>query len=368
MRKTGVLVIDNSIGITGAFKAIYSQTEALRESHVFHYCIPNGSTLLKYLRDRSKQVTLIPFLEIQKSFKVLFYFPVLISNSLKILRLVRQHKFQVIHVNDLYNMVGVILKLFRPGIKLVYHVRLLPSSYASALYQIWLLLILRYADAVICVSQAVSKSIPDSRKKMIIYDATPKVACKVKKDRSYTKFLYPGNFIPGKGHDHALRALTTAFPKIPNCQFTFIGGDLGKVKNRQYLKKVKNMASALRLQNNVEFLDGTEDLSPYYYEADVVVNFSESESFSMTCLESLFHGTPVIASKSGGPQEIVTNGVNGILVENRNLEEMAEALVTLHSDKELRKKMTLATVRIKEKFNIENSSKELKTLYDSLFL
>ena len=62
-----------------------------------------------------------------------------------------------------------------------------------------------------------------------------------------------------------------------------------------------------------------------------MLNFSESESFSMTCLESLYYGTPLIATDSGGPAELFKHGESGHLVPNRDVQAMAKAWPFLHT-------------------------------------
>ena len=56
----------------------------------------------------------------------------------------------------MYNMLGVCLKIIHPNIRLIYHVRLRKTSYVEPLYNIWVLLIKKFADEVICVSNICS--------------------------------------------------------------------------------------------------------------------------------------------------------------------------------------------------------------------
>lgn len=360
-----ILIIDNSPGVTGAFKSVYHLTSMLKNSFEFHMALKTKS-LLDIVSKQGYIPYTIPFLEIEKSWRLLIYFPQLLINSWRILGVVRKSSITVIHVNDLYNMVGVVVKIFKPRIKLIYNVRLLPNSYVVTLYSIWSRLILRFSDSVICVSEAVYNSLPDSDKKVIIYDATNKISQKPKMDSGQFKFLYPANYIPGKGQNFAVRVFASILSKIPNSHLTFIGGDLDKRKNKEFLIKLKDDVERLGLQNNVTFRDTTDNLTPYYYEADVVIIFSESESFSMICLESLIHGTPVIATRCGGPEEIISHRINGWLVKNRDLDEMSEALVTLYSNTELRNTMTRNTGQIEDKFSIVKSANKLGALYASM--
>lgn len=73
-------------------------------------------------------------------------------------------------------------------------------------------------------------------------------------------------------------------------------------------------------------ISDAERLRSLYAESSVLISTSERESFGQTILESLACGTPVIARDSGGPADIVIDGVNGALVAHDKPQEMATAL------------------------------------------
>lgn len=70
----------------------------------------------------------------------------------------------------------------------------------------------------------------------------------------------------------------------------------------------------------------TDRLQELYQESSVLISTSEQESFGQTLLEALACGTPVIARDSGGPADIILEGINGRLVAHDQPEEMATAL------------------------------------------
>jgi glycosyltransferase involved in cell wall biosynthesis len=88
---------------------------------------------------------------------------------------------------------------------------------------------------------------------------------------------------------------------------------------------------------------------------DVVLNFSEAESFSMTCAEAGFYGKPVIASKCGGPEEIIDDGKTGLLVQNKNRQQMEEAMLQLAAALPEDRRMMGAAAKkyVTEKFSTE---------------
>ena len=73
-------------------------------------------------------------------------------------------------------------------------------------------------------------------------------------------------------------------------------------------------------------ISDAERLRSLYAESSVLISTSERESFGQTLIEALACGTPVIARDSGGPADIVIDGVNGALVAHDKPQKMATAL------------------------------------------
>src|SRR5688572_29023724 len=93
-----------------------------------------------------------------------------------------------------------------------------------------------------------------------------------------------------------------------------------------------------------------------YQRAAFVLNFSESESFSMTVLEAMYYGRPVVATRSGGPSEIIDQNESGILVDLKDVTAMANAIEYLIDNPEKRERMAhQAYERVRRKFSFENT-------------
>lgn len=93
--------------------------------------------------------------------------------------------------------------------------------------------------------------------------------------------------------------------------------------------KLKNYAQSLELLNRYIYFGGyipNEKISEIYFHHHVFISFSNYETFSISSAEALTHGLPVIASKSGGPEEYI-NSKCGILVEPQNINQLTEAIL-----------------------------------------
>jgi glycosyltransferase involved in cell wall biosynthesis len=365
-----VLILDNSIAVTGAFKSIYTFAVALKNKFEFSFGINKKSVIKDHLKKEHFQLLELSFLEIQKNIRIIFYAPVLIYNSLKIARYIKRNHIDILHVNDIYNMSGVLIKIFNPNLFLIYHIRLLKNSYVSILYKLWGRLINIFANRIICVSRIVADSYPfDSSKTTVIYDSIhiDKIHTELKPpDNSNLIQLYCiGNYTERKGQDLALKAFSKAIRIRPNLRLSFVGGTLSKQKNRRYKNQLMKTTNNLGLSKFVAFHDVSYNIEEDYANANIILNFSENESFSMVCLEALAYGKPLIASKSGGPEEIIDNNKNGILIPNRDIDRMSDAIIKLSDCKDLMDKFSKnGPVKVAEKFNVNINKKKLQRVYN----
>jgi glycosyltransferase involved in cell wall biosynthesis len=368
--KIRILVIENSVSHTGAFRSMIAFTHALKEEVEFHFAVPRQSLLVSHFNG---PVIQLPFLEVSRSVRAaLLYFPMLVLNSWRIARYCKEQRIGIIHVNDLYNLCGVAVKWMAPGIKVVYHVRLMPDSYVRQLYGVWRKLINRYADRIICVSHAVRNAAHfASEKTQVIYNALPVAEFSAipspRKENADLVFLYLANYIHGKGQQYAIQAFHLLHAAVPHAKLIFAGSDMGLYKNRQYRQELMELCKSAHLQDKIIFYDFIPDVSALLHTADVLLNFSESESFSMTILEAMYAGVPVIATACGGPAELVEHGSSGYLVPVKDVQAMAAAMEILARDEALRNCMgEVARKRAREKFSIQESAVHLFAVYQAL--
>lgn len=94
------------------------------------------------------------------------------------------------------------------------------------------------------------------------------------------------------------------------------------------------------LQDVVSLCGNTNEIMRKYAESSVIVSTSASEGFHMGLLEAMTCGVPVVSFDCKcGPKELVCNGESGFLVQHGNVKELAERIMQIIGDEELRKKM-----------------------------
>ena len=372
MKKPVVLILDNSVDLTGALKSITRTSFDLKAYFDFVFVIPKKSRGRFWMeRNGFQSIEELPLKEINKQIlQLLVYIPFLLMNAIRLRNIIKRSNVSLLHVNDIYNLLPVVLNFFGSNVSYVCHVRFLPDRFPTWLFNFWLKAHLRYAKKIVVVSKSVLNQLPDHPKFELIYNEIPlgeryPDELKTSSTNEFV-FLYLSNFIEGKGQNFALEAFANIHTDLPGWKLRFVGGDMGLLKNKQYKESLQKRAQELKILEKTEWQGFTEDVEKEYRQADIVLNFSESESFSITCAEALFFGKPLIATDCGGPREIVDHNETGLIVPNRNVAGMASAMKQLAINETQREQMAQrAKISVRTRFSIENTSFRLKSVYDA---
>jgi glycosyltransferase involved in cell wall biosynthesis len=366
MSKPRVLIVENSIDFTGALNSIVRSCGELSDSFEFNFVVPKGSKTIPYIKSLGLTVHVLPMKEIRKEWTaIISYLPVLLVNSFRFGRLLKRLSVDVVLCNDFYNLIPSIYKMFGGQVPYICYVRFRPSKFPTPLVKFWCWFHDRFAAKIVAVSNTVKRELPQQSAVIVIGNEVPIDRIAFTPSVSET-ILYPANYIRGKGHEFALRTFAILSRKYPNWKMKFVGSDMGLQKNSHFKRELIEEASNLGISHVVEWGNFQKEMSSQYLEAAIVLNFSESESFSLTCLEAMFYGRPVVATKSGGPEEIIDEGESGLLVNLSDVEGMVSAVDSLISNPERREQLgRTAFERIRKKCSYENTVGKLKTAYNS---
>lgn len=138
-----------------------------------------------------------------------------------------------------------------------------------------------------------------------------------------------------KGQDLLLRALAQSRHTPAT---TFVGGaHFGE----DFGDELVALAAELGITDTVTFAGHVSDPTPFLTDADIAVHCSRTtEPFGQVIVEAMAAGCAVIAAAAGGPLEIVTDGVDGLLVDPTDTAELAAALDRLIDDQSLRTELS----------------------------
>lgn len=138
-----------------------------------------------------------------------------------------------------------------------------------------------------------------------------------------------------KGHEEVILSLRRIKERIPHISFIIVGdGDL-----RPYLQE---LAWRTGVADQVIFPGqhvGNTTLCAYYEAADLFVMPSRKEGFGLVFLEAMYHRLPVVAGNQDATPEVVRHGETGLLVDPTDPQGIAEAVIRLLENDELRGEM-----------------------------
>ncbi|MFH1219329.1 MAG: glycosyltransferase [Candidatus Eisenbacteria bacterium] len=121
---------------------------------------------------------------------------------------------------------------------------------------------------------------------------------------------------------------------VPAARF-LVAGEPFTPNDAKYLESVRARIRDLRLDHAFEFLGHVDDVRPVLNRSTVLALPSKNEPLGRVVLEAMALRRPVIAFDIGGPREIITSEVDGILVPPGDLAGFARAIVRMLTDREL---------------------------------
>jgi glycogen synthase len=171
------------------------------------------------------------------------------------------------------------------------------------------------------------------------------------------KVLVVSRLTPRKG----IRFLIRSLPSLPDHVRLVIAGGGGEKAN------LDEIAEGLGVSDRIDFrgLVPREKTPDVYRECDIFCLPSLSEGMSNSVLEAIASGLPIVATVTGGTEELVKDGENGFFVKMESPEDLAEKIGKLASDPGLRSKMGAASRRRAESMSWKKVAEQYIAEYGS---
>ena len=132
-------------------------------------------------------------------------------------------------------------------------------------------------------------------------------------------------------------------------------------------KEFQDFSKKLSIENKTDFLSAVANPFPYIVKADIFVSSSLYEGLSNVILEALALGKPIISTDhKHGANEIIEDHKSGILVPVRNPREMADAIIRILEDSELRKSLEKGAKKRSENFSRDKMTSEYEKLFSEI--
>lgn len=289
-------------------------------------------------------------------------------------KIIRRERPDIVHYHFgfIVYLLFLILKLFHPNIKqiLTLHCEYNRNSlFGNTLTR----LCYRSLDCVTCVSngvrQGLVKNIGDSNHYIVHYLGVSKREIKNHQLRNELGIgpdelviTSIGFDIGVKGFDLLAKAVSELRVKqdIPQFKVVIIG--LGKQENCRFQKILRRYA----VEDCILSVGIRNDVDDFLCFTDIYTQPSRTEAISLSIMEALLYGVPIIGANVGGVPEVCISGQNGVLFEKGNPKELATALYKLLSDEKLRIIYGKQSLKLAKKYNRKSNAMILIDIYEQL--
>lgn len=219
---------------------------------------------------------------------------------------------------------------------------------------------LKNADRVIAVSnflrtQVLDFGIPEEKVRVVYNGLTIDDEGDEEFEVGGTVIAYVGGLVRQKGVDVLMRAFKKVKSNAANASLAIVGEGPEE-------KPLRRLAEELELKD-VHFLGQRSNLKLVLTRSSVLVLPSREEGFGMILLQAMHFGVPVIASKTGGIPEVVRHWENGLLVEREDPNALAEAILTVLGDEELRRMLIEGGRKTAGAFSWRRAGEEVDGIY-----
>ncbi len=180
-------------------------------------------------------------------------------------------------------------------------------------------------------------------------------------DANRPRIIFVGNFVKVKGVEYLIQAMPAVLKKYPDCELVLLGA---RPDSKDFNKYRKHIAST-GIENDVRIVTIVphEKLPLWMQASDLLVLPSINEGFGIVAAEALACGIPVVATKSGGPEDIVKDGL-GVLVPPEDYELLGEGIVSVLDGTGILNSEAMVK-SIKSRFSYDIISKKIIEIYNN---
>lgn len=223
------------------------------------------------------------------------------------------------------------------------------------------------SDIIIYISKAVKRSFElnfnINVKSVVIYNGIPdNFYGKVKKkfNDNKIKISYVGRIAKVKGIDIFIDSINDVYKKYKDLEVTVVGDG----PERENLEKKVN---ELRLEKIIKFIGVQDDVIPILDKSDIFIYPSIcDEGFGISVIEAMARECIPITFNKGALPEIISNGINGLLVDTLSSKELAKAIYSIIlMDYEKRNNMEKEAIKRAKEFSLNKTIKKLENVISS---
>ncbi len=293
-----------------------------------------------------------------------------ISAFFRLLKFIKSNNINVIHAHSSSIYWSLLLKIMRPKLILVWHDHFGYSDFLDKRKLYGTFLFEKLIDHVFAVNvklKEYSIQIVGIKKEKVTYLSNfPDINLddggmkNIINSDKYPKYVCLANLRPQKDHMSLIEAFDIVKKTYPEAQLYLVGGD----KKDEYLANVTNRIKNKGLGTSIHLLGSRDDVSNILKVCNVGVLSSISEGLPVSLLEYGLAGLSVVCTKVGECEDVLNNGSCGYLVEPKNIEGIADAMIKAVEETKGNKKMCLRfQQRVNELYSKDAAIKTITNTY-----
>ena len=320
-------------------------------------------------------------LSLRARFNSLRYLP---ASMFSLIRYARRESIDVVHCSAVprHGTLGMILARLT-GAKLLLHYHVLPGRYAGV-RRFLEHSVARRADGAVAVSSFLAQKVPrfgfSSDQVHVVLNGVDTNRFSPSVDGSAIRqefgieadaplILQLGRIQQKKRQEDTVRAFAIARHKVPGLRCLLVGWNDDRYQGQfgSYKAELERISELERLGDSLIIAAPRPDAPQLIAAADIVVMPSLDEAFGLVIAEAMATGKPVIGADSGGIPEVIVDNLTGFLVPPRAPEALAEKIVLLAEDANLRAQMgRAARLRAEACLDEAHLAADLAPVYEAL--
>jgi glycosyltransferase involved in cell wall biosynthesis len=171
------------------------------------------------------------------------------------------------------------------------------------------------------------------------------------------RLITTGNLVAKKNHEFLVRVVDHLQKSGVDCELEILGFGMKE-------EAINLLISQLRLENKIRLRGSVSNVIDYLLEADLYLHAAQPEPFGIAILEAMATGLPVVTLDGGGNRDFVFNGLNGYILEEKNVDSFAERILNLKNDQQLYNTLSLEARKTALQFDMASYSSKILLLYE----
>lgn len=175
------------------------------------------------------------------------------------------------------------------------------------------------------------------------------------------KILSVGRLEEEKGFEYIIESFSKISERYPQWKLEIVGEGSQK-------EKLLNRVKELKLEERIYLSNFTDNIIEKYLDSSIYTLTSRTEAFPLVILEAMECGVPCISFDLAGPKEMINNNIDGIIVKQYDIDELANQLENMIIDEEKRKLFGKNAKENIQKYSIANIGVKWKILFEDILM